>query len=153
MAIKVAFIRGNNCTDKILSQKIQSDKELKALEEDIVLATKGLSKHKTKPIAGAIVIKYKGTVTVYVSGYNYRYKKLNPKDFLYYKLIEYYKYKYNLLDLNGFSGDTNNANNQYKGLNDFILGFNPIVLETIGEYDLIFDHKNYPKLIKTITIR
>ena len=141
------------CTDKILSQKIQSDKELKALEEDIVLATKGLSKHKTKPIAGAIVIKYKGTVTVYVSGYNYRYKKLNPKDFLYYKLIEYYKYKYNLLDLNGFSGDTNNINNQYKGLNDFILGFNPIVLETIGEYDLVFDHKNYPKLIKAITNR
>ena len=146
---KISF----NATDKILSQKIQSDNELRALEDDIILATKGLSKKKTKTIAGAIVIKYKGMVTVYVSGYNYRYKKLNPKDFLYYKLIEYYKYKYNLLDLNGFSGDTNNINNQYKGFNDFILGFNPIVLESLGEYDLVFNEKDYKKFISLYKIK
>ncbi len=135
---------------KILNQKLQSDNELRALEDDIVMATKGITKSKIKTIAGAIVIKYKDKVTVYVSGYNYRYKKLNPKDYLYYKLIEYYKYNYNYLDLNGFSGDTNNINNQYKGLNNFILGFNPTIVETIGEYDLILDQKNYPKLIKAI---
>ena len=144
---KISF----NNTKKLLNQKLQSDNELRALEEDIIMATKGLSKQKIKTIAGAIVIKYKDKVTVYISGYNYRYKKLNPKDFLYYKLIEYYKYNYYYLDLNGFSGDTTNTENYYKGLNDFILGFNPTIVETLGEYDLVFDKKNYPKLIKAIT--
>ena len=146
---KIAF----NATDKILSQKIQSDNELRALEDDIVMATKGLSKQRVKPIAGAMIIKYKDMITVYVSGYNYRYKKLNPKDFLYYKIIEYYKYNYTYMDLNGFSGDTNNINNPYKGFNDFILGFNPTVVETIGEYDLVFDPKKYNKFIQEVKIK
>ena len=138
---------------KTLKHKMQSDKELHALEEDIIMATKGLSESKTKAIAGAIVIKYKDTVTVYVSGYNYKYKKISPKDFLYYKLIEYYKYNYDYLDLYGFSGDTNNKDNQYKGLNDFILGFNPIIKESIGEYDLVFDNRIYKKLIQERKIK
>ena len=146
---KIAY--SNN--SKLLSRKLQSDNELRALEDDIVIATKGLSKNKIKTIAGAIVIKYKDKVTIYVSGYNYRYKKLNAKDFLYYKLIEYYKQNYNLMDLNGFSGDTNNINNQYKGLNDFILGFNPTIVETIGEYDLVLDEKNYKKFISLYKIK
>ena len=79
--------------------------------------------------------------------YNHNEKAIRRKmqsDFLYYKLIEYYKYNYDYIDLNGFSGDLSD-DNPYSGLNNFKLGFNPEIYETIGEYDIIFHKLAYNK--------
>ena len=130
---------------KTLKRKLQCDKELEVLERDIVSATKGLSESKSKVVAGAITIKYKDKVTIFVSGYDKNYRDLNSIDFLYYKLIEYYKRYYNTLDLDGFSGDTSDTN-PYIGLNKFKMGFNPDIYEDIGEFDIIINKRIYKKL-------
>lgn len=138
-------------TTKTMKQKIQSDIELDALKQEIVKSTQGLAREKTKVIAGAITIKYKDKVDIFVSGYNKKFKELNVNDYLYYKLIEYYKHNYNYLDLNGFSGDTNNTN-PYLGLNNFKIGFNPMVLESLGEFDIVFNKRLYSKLSSNGTL-
>ena len=132
-------------SEKSLNRKMQSDKELLTLKNDIVIATNGLSKNKTQIIGGAIVIKFRNKVIIYTSGYDKKYKELNVNDFLYYKLIEYYKYNYDFLDLDGFSGDLSD-NNPYKGLNNFKLGFKPDIYEYIGEFDIIFKKRLYNKI-------
>ncbi|MBR1416706.1 MAG: peptidoglycan bridge formation glycyltransferase FemA/FemB family protein [Bacilli bacterium] len=138
-------------SSKLLKQKLQSDRELETLENDIVIATQGLSENKTKVIAGAITIKYKNKVTIFVSGYDKKYRDLNSIDFLYYKLIEYYKYNYEFLDLDGFSGDVSETN-PFIGLNNFKMGFNPEVYEDIGEFDIIFKNSIYNKIASNGTL-
>lgn len=138
-------------SDKLINRKLQSDKELNTYKNDIIMATNGLSKGKNKIVGGAIVIKHKDTVSIYTSGYNKKYKDLNINDFLYYKIIEYYKYNYKYLDLNGITGDLSD-NNPYKGLNNFIMGFNPQILEYIGEYDIVFKKRIYNKLSSNGTL-
>ena len=140
-----------NQTEKLINRKMQSDKELLTLKNDIIIATDGLSRNKNEVVGGAIVIKYKNKVSIFESGYNINYKDLNITDYLYYKLIEYYKYNYNYLDLNGFSGDLSN-NNPYKGLNDFKLGFKPNIYEFIGEYDIVFKKHLYKKMASNGTL-
>ena len=140
-----------NKSEKMIKRKIQMDKEIDTLEKNIITATKGLSENKYKIVAGAITIKYDGIVHIFVSGYDTSLKELNSNDFLYYKLIEYYKYNYDLLDLNGFSGDVS-LNNPYKGLNDFKLGFKPDIYEDIGEFDIIFKKRIYNKMASNGTL-
>ena len=133
-----------NHNEKAIRRKMQSDIELNDIKNDVIKATNGLKDNKIKTIGCAITIKYKNKVYIYVSGYDKTYKDSNPNDFLYYKLIEYYKYNYDYIDLNGFSGDLSD-DNPYSGLNNFKLGFNPEIYETIGEYDIIFHKLAYNK--------
>ena len=132
-------------SEKLINRKMQSDRELLTYKNDIVIATNGLAKNKNKIIAGAITIKYDNKVVIFTSGYNKKYKELNANDFLYYKLIEYYKYNYDYLDLDGISGDLSD-NNPYKGLNNFKMGFKPEIYEYIGEFDIVFKKRLYNKL-------
>ena len=134
-----------NPTDKILDKKIYSDNQLAILKNNVVMATNGLAKGKKEYIAGCIVLKYEDKVIVYESGYNIKYKDCCPNYFLYYRIIEYYKYNYNLLDMNGFSGDLT-KNNPYYGVNEFKLGFNADIYESIGEFDLILNKHIYKKI-------
>ena len=68
-----------------------------------------------------------------------------------YKLIEYYKYNYDILDMNGFTGDLTKGN-PYYGVNEFKLGFNVDVFETIGEFDVVFNKHLYKKLSSNGTL-
>ncbi len=138
-------------SEKMLNRKIQSDKELVTYKNDIITATKGLSKNKYEVVAGAIVIKYNNMVTIFASGYNVDFKELNSTNYLYYKIMEYYKYEYDFLDLNGFSGDLSQSN-PYSGLNNFKLGFNPDIYEDIGEFDIIFNKRIYKKISSNGTL-
>ncbi len=141
----------NHQTEKLINRKMQSDRELLTYKNDIRIATEGLSRNKNEIVGGAIIIKYKNKVSIYESGYNIKYKELNINDFLYYKLIEYYKYNYNYLDLNGFSGDLS-SNNPYQGLNNFKMGFNPKIYEYIGEYDIVLKKHLYKKMASNGTL-
>ena len=50
--------------------KMESDKLLLQLKNDIIEATEGLKKGNNDYIAGAIVIKYLNRITILCSGYN-----------------------------------------------------------------------------------
>ena len=140
-----------NPTNKILDTKMQSDKELLNIKNNIIIATQGLSRNKKQYIAGAIVVKDKDKVIIFESGYDKKFKDSNPNYYLNYKLIEYYKYNYNELDMNGFTGDLTKAN-PYYGVNEFKLGFNCDVYETIGEFDIILNKRLYNKLSSNGTL-
>jgi len=49
-------------------------------------------------------------------------------------------YKY--INLNGIVGDFENEN-EYSGLNEMKLGFNSIITEYIGEFDIILNNFSY----------
>lgn len=131
----------------IIDLKIMSDQKLTTIKKNIMIATKKLQNNKVEYIASAITVKLQNRVYILFSGYNPQYKNVSANYFLHFKLIEYYKYQYLYLDLNGISG-VNEKDNPYYGLDQFKLGFKPRVLQTIGEYDLIINKFEYQKLAK-----
>jgi len=133
---------------KVYSQKVNSDKRLQAYKEDVIRATEGLKRNPSAIIAGALVIKHYNRITIFASGYDEKYKKLQPNHFLYHAIFERYKPYFDLCDMNGLSGDFSEKS-EYYGLNHFKLKFNPSVLEYIGEFDLICNEFTFNKLIKT----
>ena len=152
-AYEEEFARNNILVDKVmenaspdnLKRKMESDKNLECIKNDIAYTTKCLAQNKEGYIAGAITIRYKNRVYILISGYDKNYKRFNPNYFLHYKLVEYYKNDYDFMDLNGITGDFTD-NNPYKGLNEFKFGFKPIAFEYIGEYDFIVNDGLYKNM-------
>ena len=134
-----------NPTPDNLKRKMESDKNLESIRDEIADITRRLSETKEEYIAGAITIKYRNRVYILISGFNQQYKKYNPNYFLHYNIIEYYKDKYEFIDLNGITGDFTDEN-PYKGLNEFKIGFNPIGSEYIGEFDYIINEGLYQNI-------
>jgi len=126
-------------SDKNMNEKMNSDKNIIEFKKDLVEATDGLKNKKYAYIAGAIIIKHKNRVSILASGYDPKYKDLNANHFLHNEIIERYKDEFDYLDMGGISGDFN-ENSRYYGLDKFKLGFNPEVVEYIGEFDLILNN-------------
>ena len=147
---EIELERNNKIVNKVmgkpskenLRRKLESDTVLNTLKDNIALATNGLAKNKEQYIAGAITIKYKNRVYILITGYDKKFKMFSPNYFLHYQLIEYYKKDFDFIDLNGITGDFT-AENPYKGLDEFKLGFNPYAFEYIGEYDFIINESLY----------
>lgn len=132
---------GKYPTKKNINTKMNSDATLEAYHTDILNATK-LNQLAPKYIGGAIVIKHGNTATLLVSGFDKEYASYMPNYFLFVNLLEYYKDKFDLFDLNGITGDMTKGS-PYYGLNRFKIGFKPDVYEYIGEYDLIINNSMY----------
>ena len=135
----------NNPTPDNLKRKMESDKNLESIRDEIADITKRLTEKKEEYIAGAITIKYRNRVYILISGFDQHYKKYNPNYFLHYNIIDYYKDDYEFIDLNGITGDFTDEN-PYKGLNEFKIGFNPIGSEYIGEFDYIINEGLYQNI-------
>ena len=147
---EIELERNNKIVNKVmgkpskenLRRKLESDTVLNTIKDNIALATNGLAKNKEQYIAGAITIKYKNRLYILITGYDKKFKMFSPNYFLHYQLIEYYKKDFDFIDLNGITGDFT-AENPYKGLDEFKLGFNPYAFEYIGEYDFIINESLY----------
>lgn len=140
---------GRENSEKNLNRKMQSDRDLLSYKNDIMEATRGLSKKQEELIAGAIVLKYENRITIIASGYNTRYRRCNPNYFLHHAILEHYKDKgYSFADLNGITGDLSKESPFY-GLNEFKLGFHTEAYEFIGELDFIINEGLYNSLRKS----
>jgi len=128
-----------------MNEKMNSDKNIIEFKKDLVEATEGLKKKKYAYIAAAIIIKYKNRVSILASGYDPKYKDLNANHFLHNEIIERYKSDYDYLDIGGVGGDFNETS-RYYGLDKFKLGFNPEIVEYIGEFDLILNQLAFQSL-------
>ena len=133
--------------NKNINVKMNSDKALESYKNDIVLATQKINNTEKEYIAGALVVRYKDTATVIISGYDKKYGIYSPNYFLYYEICNYYKNEVKYLDLNGLTADFSKEN-KYHGLNNFKLGFKPKIYEYIGEYDLVINQRVYNHLEK-----
>ena len=131
-----------------INKKMASDVLLVSLKNEIVKATEHLQKENDIIVAGALVIKNKNRVHVVMNTYSKEFAYLNANYFLYDQIIEYYKEKYDYLDLGGVSGDFKESN-PYIGLNRFKMGFNASIYEYIGEFDVVLNKLNYEYLLSS----
>ncbi len=128
----------NDANEKNLNEKMNSDKILEEYKQDVVRATNGLKKEKSTYIAGAIVIKFNKKISIFIAGVDKNYNYLNPNYFLHHKIMEMYKDDYDILDLNGIANEFN-EDSKFSRLNKFKMGFNPEIIEYIGELDIIIN--------------
>ncbi|HOP65873.1 MAG TPA: peptidoglycan bridge formation glycyltransferase FemA/FemB family protein [Bacilli bacterium] len=132
----------------VLNSKMESDKKLHSLKEDILLATNKIKSTQEEYLGGALIIKHDNRIYFVRTGFNDKYTNINSNHFMYYKIMELYKNEYKFADLNGVTGLFNDKNDKYYGLNQFKLSFNPKIFEFIGEFDLIIDSRSYSRLEK-----
>ena len=129
-----------NDRETYLNKKMESDKLITTYKNNLLKATDLLKNNPKGIIIGAVmVIKYDGAAYLFTEGIDEEYGYLNAATLLKWKLIEDYNnqgLKY--LNLNGIVGDFENQN-EYSGLNESKLGFNSIVTEYVGEFDMIIN--------------
>ena len=133
-----------------LNKKMESDKLITTYKNNLLKATDLLKSNPDGiPIAAAMVIKYDNAAYLFTEGIDEEYGYLNAGTLIKWKLIEDYNdqgFKY--INLNGVVGDFENQN-EYSGLNESKLGFNSIVTEYIGEFDIVLNSLMYNLYQKT----
>lgn len=130
------FHRNPNNID-VYNQKTKSDQILAKISSEIAISNENIENTSKEVLGAAFIIRNQGRVTIITTGQNKKFKAIDVKTYMYYKLIEVYKKAgYNYIDLNGITADFSDTN-PYKKLNDFKLKFKPDVFEFIGEFDLI----------------
>lgn len=137
----------NDTNERNLNEKMNSDKALEQYKLDVVYATEGMKKNEETYIAGAITIKYNNKVSIFIAGVDKNYNYLNPNYFLHHKILEMYKNNFDICDINGIANDFENES-KFKGLNRFKIGFNPEIIEYIGELDLVVNNWGFKRLEK-----
>ncbi len=151
------LLKNNELAEKIsaknesnrINKKMNSDKQLLILKNEIAEASKKINDNSLKEyIAAATVIKYDNRIKIDVTGFNPQYKKFAPNYFLHYAILEYYKNDYKYAELNGVSGNLA-KDSEYYGLTRFKMGFKPTIYEYIGEFDLPIDNLKYQLLLKS----
>ena len=128
----------------LLNKKMESDKLLNTYKNSMVQATELLKQYPDGIIiAGAIIIKYDNSAFLYIDGFDKKYSNLNPNYLLKWRMIDdYNKQGLKYLNLNAIVGEFERKN-KYSGLNEMKLGFNSIVTEYIGEFDIILNNFTY----------
>lgn len=130
--------------DSILNKKMNSDKLLTSYKNNLIQATELLKQNPNGlNIAAAIVIYYDNAAYIFVEGIDEEYTNLNASYLLKWQLInDCYEKKMKYINLDGIVGELNEEN-KYSGLNEMKLGFNSLITEYIGEFDLIINQFNY----------
>ena len=78
-----------------------------------------------------------------MDGYNTDFSNLNPNYLLKWKMIDdYNQQQMKYFNLNAIVGEFERKN-KYSGLNEMKLGFNSIITEYIGEFDIILNNFIY----------
>lgn len=130
--------------DKILEKKMELDKRLNDIKNELIEAT-NLNRQFPDGIimASVLIIKNDNVAHMLIDGYDPKYKKFNGKHLLIWKLIENFSKqgitKFNLGGIN----NPNNPISKYKGLTDFKLGFNSASYEYMGDLELITNKALY----------
>lgn len=127
-----------------LNKKMESDKLVSSYKNNMLLATELLKKHPEGIlIGGALVIKYDNAAYIVTDGYNEEFSSLNASYLIKWQMILDYNHKgFKYLNMNAVVGEFEKKN-EYSGLNEMKLGFNTIVTEYIGEFDLVLNNFAY----------
>lgn len=127
-----------------INKKIKEENKLANIKNELIYATNLL---KDNPegivVASTLIIKYRDEVFLLMDGYDPKYKKLNAKHLLIWKLIEKYSsLGYKKFNLGGMS-NINEKHKKYTGLNEFKLNFNSECIEYLGDLELITNKPLY----------
>lgn len=125
-----------------LNNKMYADKLIDYYKKQLIKATNYLKNYPDGIVTSSILVAIQNKEAyVLMDGYDNKYKVLNSKHLLIWKLIERYSKagikKFNL------GGMTNTKQLEYKGLNDFKLNFNAKCIEYIGDLELVTNNALY----------
>ena len=128
---------------KLINKKLVSDSLLNKYENKLITATNLLQEHpKGIVLASIMIIKYYGTVYMFMDGYDMNYRYLNAKHLLLWKIIEEYSKKgFKKFNLGGISNI--NKEDKYKGLNEFRMNFGACAIEYAGDFELVTNNTLY----------
>ena len=129
---------------KNINLKLEADKRYNQLKKQLIEATTLLKNYPDGIVtSSALVIKNKDEIYLLMDGYDTKFKSLNSKHLLIWKLIENYTLQnYKKFNLGGITNPFE-KNNKFEGLNNFKLGFNSIVYEYIGDLELVCNNTKY----------
>ena len=144
LAIKIQTTINNNSKKKLINEKMESDKLVNTYKKNLVWATKLLKENPQGLIVGtALNLCYDNVCYLIIEGFNQDFKSLNPNYLIKWKMINDYKNRnFKYIDLNAVSGEFTKIT-KYTGLNEMKLGFNSLVTEYIGEFDLVISPLPY----------
>ena len=144
LAIKIQTTTNNNSKKKLINEKMESDKLVNTYKKNLVWATKLLKENPNGLIVGtALNLCYDNVCYLIIEGFNQDFKSLNPNYLIKWKMINDYKNRnFKYIDLNAVSGEFTKIT-KYTGLNEMKLGFNSLVTEYIGEFDLVISPLPY----------
>ena len=123
---------------------MEADNNFSKCKKKLVEATKLLKENPEGIItSSALVIKDQNEVYLFMDGYDPKYKSLNSKHLLIWKLMESYcNAGYKKFNLGGMT-NLNIKNNKYEGLNNFKFGFDSKLYEYIGDFELVCNNTKY----------
>lgn len=136
--------RKNTNIEKILTQKMESDKVLERAHKHLIDATKLYSKYPDGiKISGMLIIETENEADLIIEGFDKKYSDFDPNYLLRWELIK----KWNLegkkyFNMNGIVGEFKEVN-KYSGLNESKLGYNADAVEYIGEFDYVINKTVY----------
>lgn len=130
--------------ERIISQKMESDKLTANGSKNLQEATRLFSKYPNNIIVGGILtISYEDEENLIIEGFNNKYRDYDPNYLLKWELIEKFnKEGKTVFNLNGIVGEFKESN-KYSGLNELKLGYNADAVEYIGEFNLIINKTIY----------
>jgi len=135
--------------NKLINKKLESDTLLNKHENKLITATSLLQNYPNGLVlASMMIIKYYGTIYMFMDGLDQNYKYLNAKHLLLWKVIEEYsKLGYKKFNLGGISNIK--KEDKYKGLNEFRMNFGSCAMEYIGDFELVTNNTLYFMYKKT----
>ena len=144
LAVKIQKVGSSDDKKKLLNIKMESDRLVSIYKNDLVIATDLLKKNpQGLIIAGALSIIYDNAAYLVIDGFDKERSNLNPSYLIKWNMIsDYHKANLKYFNLNAVSGDFSKEN-KYEGLNEMKLSFNPIVIENIGEFEIILNSLSY----------
>ena len=127
-----------------LNKKMESDKLITSYKTHLLKATDLL---KSNPdgitVAAALVIKYDNAAYLISEGINEEYGYLNASYLLKWQLInDYNNQGLKYVNLGGIVGEFETPN-EFSGLNESKLGYNTIITEYVGEFDIVLNSFAY----------
>ena len=144
LANKIQATSNANSKKKLINEKMESDKLVNTYKKNLVWATNLLKDNPEGLIIGtSLNLTYDNVCYLIIEGFNQSFKTLNPNYLIKCKMINDYKNKnIKYINLNAVSGEFTKIN-KYSGLNEMKLGFNSLVTEYIGEFELIISPLPY----------
>lgn len=128
----------------IFNKKVLSDKLLNIYKSNLIFATNVL---KNNPdgliIAGGINIIYDNAAFLIIDGFNQKFRSLNANYLLKWRMLcDYTNENLKYFNLNAVCGNFE-KNSKYAGLNEMKVGYNSVITEYLGEYDIILNNFKY----------
>lgn len=128
----------------IFNKKVVSDKLLNVYKSNLIFATNILKENPNGLIiAGCLSIIYDNAAFLIMDGFNPNFRSLNATYLLKWRMLcDYKNENLKYFNLNAICGNFEKTS-KYIGLNEMKVGYNAVVTEYIGEYDIILNNFKY----------